>query len=200
MLSEGEQQQILERIERIHTRMTTGSAKEDRSILAQLSGSVALLTSVAVLDLVRAGRTCEMIALLAEILGEEEAARTAERLAAWVRKQRVLDWARYPSGMVGWPFCAGYSHAATICIKKPVTRHRRPDQLHRADDLRHFRSCAIWTRSSSRSSGVSSSSDPTTSILRAISKPLRRMASGKVYRKRMITPTMSKSKPIVFRI
>ena len=91
VLSESEQQQMHDRIERIYARMSTGSAEEDRSILAQLRGSVWLVTSAAVLDLVREGRTREMIALLAEILGEEEAARTAERWVAWARKQQLLD-------------------------------------------------------------------------------------------------------------
>ena len=91
VLSEGEQQQMHERIERIHATMSTGSSEEDRSILARLRDSVWLVTTAAQLDLVREGRTRQLTALLAEILGEEEAARNAERFVAWARKQRLLD-------------------------------------------------------------------------------------------------------------
>ena len=91
VLSEGEQQQIHDRIERIYARMSTGSAEEDRSILAQLDTSVSLLAREAMLDLVRDGRTRQMIALLAVHLGEEDAARIAERFVAWARKQGPID-------------------------------------------------------------------------------------------------------------
>ena len=40
VLSEDEQKQIHDRIERICTTMSTGSAEEDRSVLAQMGGSV----------------------------------------------------------------------------------------------------------------------------------------------------------------
>ena len=91
VLSEGEQQQIHERIERIYARMSTGSAEEDRSVLAQLGGSVSLLARAAMLDMIRDGRTRQMIALLAEQYGEEEAARIAERFVAWARERRLID-------------------------------------------------------------------------------------------------------------
>ena len=91
VLSESEQREMHERIARIIGRMSTGSSEEDRSILAQLRDSVWLVTTAAKFDLVREGRTRQMIALLAEILGEEEAARNAERFVAWARKQRLLD-------------------------------------------------------------------------------------------------------------
>ncbi len=90
-LSEGEQREMHERIERIHARMSTGSSEEDRSILARLGDSVWLVKSAAMFDLAREGRTREMIALLAMHHGEEEAARIAERFVAWARKQRLLD-------------------------------------------------------------------------------------------------------------
>ena len=90
-LSEGEQQHIHERIERIYARMSTGSAEEDRSIMARLDTSVSLLARAAMLDLVRDGRTRQMIALLAVHLGEEDAARIAERFVAWARKQGLID-------------------------------------------------------------------------------------------------------------
>ena len=91
VLSEGEQHEIHERIARIIGRMSTGSSEEDPSILARLRNSVGLVTSAAMFDLVREGRTRQLIALLAEVLGEEEAARTAERFVAWARRQRLLD-------------------------------------------------------------------------------------------------------------
>ena len=91
VLSEGEQQHIHERIERIYARMSTGSAEEDRSIMAQLGDAVSLVTRAAMLDLVREGRTRQMIALLAEQYGEEDAARIAERFVAWARKQGLID-------------------------------------------------------------------------------------------------------------
>jgi len=91
VLSECEQQQMHERIERIHATMSTGSSEEDPSILARLRDSVWLVTTAAKFDLVREGRTRQLIALLAEILGEEKAARTAEQFVAWARKQRLLD-------------------------------------------------------------------------------------------------------------
>ena len=91
VLSEGEQQQIHDRIERISARMSTGSAEEDRSVLAQLNSSVSLLTKAAMLDLVRGGRTRQVIALLAVHFGEEEAVRIAERFVAWARSEGLID-------------------------------------------------------------------------------------------------------------
>ena len=91
VLSEGDQREMHERIAQMFGRMSTGSSEEDRSILARLRNSVGLVASAAMLDLVREGRTRQLIALLAEILGEEEAARTAERFVAWARKQQLLD-------------------------------------------------------------------------------------------------------------
>ena len=91
VLSEGEQQQIHERIERIYARMSTGSAEEDRSIMAQLGEAVSLVARTAMLDLVREGRTRQMIALLAELFGEEDAARIAERFVAWARREGLID-------------------------------------------------------------------------------------------------------------
>ena len=71
--------------------MSTGSAEEDRSALARLNSSVSLLTKAAMLDLVRGGRTRQMIALLAEQYGEEKAVRVAERFVAWARKKGLID-------------------------------------------------------------------------------------------------------------
>ena len=91
VLSEGEQQLIHERIERIYARMSTGSAEEDRSVLAQLGGSVSRLAGAAMLDMIRDGRTRQVIALLAEQYGEEEAVRIAERFVAWARERGLID-------------------------------------------------------------------------------------------------------------
>ena len=90
-LSEGEQQHIHERIERIYARMSTGSAEEDRSIMAQLGEAVSLVARAAMLGLVREGRTRQMIALLAVHLGEEKAVRIAERFVAWARREGLID-------------------------------------------------------------------------------------------------------------
>ena len=91
VLSEGEQQQIHDRIERIYARMSTGSAEEDRSVLARLGGSVSRLAGAAMLDMVRDGRTRQVIALLAVHFGEEDAVRTAERFVAWARERGLID-------------------------------------------------------------------------------------------------------------
>ena len=91
VLSEGEQQQIHDRIERIYARMSTGSAEEDRSVLARLGRSVSRPAGAAMLDMVRDGRTRQMIALLAEQYGEEEAAGIAERLVAWANSEGLID-------------------------------------------------------------------------------------------------------------
>ena len=91
VLSEGDQRQMHDRIARMFETMSTGSAEEDRSVLAQLGRLVSQLAGAAMLDLVREGRTREMIALLTVHHGEEEAVRIAERLVAWARSEGLLD-------------------------------------------------------------------------------------------------------------
>ena len=91
VLSEGEQREMHDRIAHVFGRMSTGSTEEDRSILARLDSSVLLLARAAMLDLVRGGRTRQMIALLAEQYGEEKAVRVAERFVAWARKEGLID-------------------------------------------------------------------------------------------------------------
>ena len=91
VLSEGEQREMHDRIAHVFGRMSTGSTEEDRSILARLDSSVLLLARAAMLDLVRGGRTRQMIALLAEQYGEEKAVRVAERFVAWARKKGLID-------------------------------------------------------------------------------------------------------------
>ena len=91
VLSEGEQREMHDRIAHVFGRMSTGSAEENGSVLAQLGGSVSRLARAAMLDLVRDGRTRQMIALLAEQYGEEEAVRIAERFVAWARERGLID-------------------------------------------------------------------------------------------------------------
>ena len=91
VLSEGEQREMHDRIAHVFGRMSTGSAEEDRSVLARLGGSVSRLAGAAMLDLVRDGRTRQMIALLAVQYGEEEAAGIAERFVAWANSEGLID-------------------------------------------------------------------------------------------------------------
>ncbi|MYI06603.1 MAG: hypothetical protein F4059_04610 [Gemmatimonadetes bacterium] len=89
--SEDEQREIDDRIACVFERMSTGSGGKDASLLAELHDRVALVVNSAIVDLICAGRTRQLIALLAEIYGEEEAVRTAERFVAWARKKRLID-------------------------------------------------------------------------------------------------------------
>lgn len=91
VLSEAEQREMHERIERICARVSTGSAEEDRSVLAKMGGSVSRMAGAAMLELIREGRTREMIALLAVHFGEEDAVRTVERFVEWARSNALLD-------------------------------------------------------------------------------------------------------------
>ena len=92
VLSEGEQQRDTRPDRtRIYARMSTGSAEEDRSVLARLGRSVSRLAGAAMLDMVRDGRARQMIALLAEQYGEEEAAGIAERFVAWANSEGLID-------------------------------------------------------------------------------------------------------------
>ena len=91
VLSEGEQREMHDRIAHVFGRMSTGSAEEDRLVLARLGGSVSRLAGAAMLDLIRDGRTRQMIALLAVHFGEEDAVRTAERFVAWARERGLID-------------------------------------------------------------------------------------------------------------
>ena len=80
-----------DRIAHVFGRMSTGSGEEDRSVLAQLGGSVSRLAGAAMLDMIRDGRTRQVIALLAVHFGEEEAVRIAERFVAWARERGLID-------------------------------------------------------------------------------------------------------------
>lgn len=91
VLSEDEQREMHDRIERICRTMSTGSAEEDKSVLAQMGGSVSRLAGAAMLDLIRKGRTRQTIALLAVHFGEEDAVRIVERYVAWARSEGLLD-------------------------------------------------------------------------------------------------------------
>ena len=102
VLSEGDQREMHDRIAHMFGRMSTGSAEEDRSILAQLGDSISLLARAAMLDLVRDGRTRQMITLLAELLGEEEeSVRFAERFVARAREQQLIVDRRTGSVPIG---------------------------------------------------------------------------------------------------
>ena len=91
VLSEDEQREMRDRIERIHTMMSTGSAEEDKSVLAQMGGLVSRLGGAAMLEMIREGRTRQMIALLAVHCGEEDAVRIVERFVAWARSRGLLQ-------------------------------------------------------------------------------------------------------------
>ena len=91
VLSEAEQREMRDRIERICARMSTGSAEENKTVLAQMRGSVSRLGGAAMLELIREGRSREMIALLAVHFGEEDAVRTVERFVAWARSNALID-------------------------------------------------------------------------------------------------------------
>ncbi len=91
VLSEAEQREMRDRIERICARMSTGSAEENKTVLAQMRGSVSRLGGAAMLELIREGRSREMIALLAVHFGEEDAVRNVERFVAWARSNALID-------------------------------------------------------------------------------------------------------------
>ena len=59
--------------------------------MAQLGGSVSRPPGAAMLDLVCEERTRQVISLLAEHHGEEEAARIVERFVAWARSRALID-------------------------------------------------------------------------------------------------------------
>ena len=67
-------------------RVSTGSAEGDGSELLRLRQMVSFLVRAVMTDMVREGRTRRMTALLADLFGEEEAVRIAERFVARVRK------------------------------------------------------------------------------------------------------------------
>lgn len=91
VLSEREQREMHDRIAHVFKRMSTGSAEKDRSVLAQMNERVALVARSAMVDLVRDGRTRDMVALLAEVFGEAEGTRIAGQVVAWARSQRLID-------------------------------------------------------------------------------------------------------------
>ena len=64
VLEESEQRAMHDRIARIAERMSTGSDEEDRSELFHVTRSVCFLHTMAMLEMVRDGRTRQMTALL----------------------------------------------------------------------------------------------------------------------------------------
>lgn len=88
---EDEQRAMRERIERIHDRVSTGSAAKDRAVLTEMSEIVSALYAVAFLDMVRGGRTGQLTALVAAVVGEERAVRQVEAFLTWARGKGLLD-------------------------------------------------------------------------------------------------------------
>ena len=91
VLSENEQREMHDRIAHVFERMSTGAVEKDASLLAQMNDRVAVVARSAMLDLVRDGRTRQMVALLVEVFGEEDGTRIAGQLVAWARKKRLID-------------------------------------------------------------------------------------------------------------
>ena len=88
---EDEQRAMQERIERIHDRVSTGSDAGDRSVLAEMREKALFLYLVAFLDMVRGGRTGQLTAIVAGVVGEEAAVRQVETFLAWARGKGLLD-------------------------------------------------------------------------------------------------------------
>ena len=86
VLDEAEQREMRDRIAAVAERVSTGSAEGDGSELLRLRRMVSFLVRAAMTDMVREGRTRRMTALLADLFGEEEAVRIAERFVARIRK------------------------------------------------------------------------------------------------------------------
>lgn len=95
VLSEREQREMHDRIAWVVARMSTGSPGEDASLLAQMNDRVALVARSAMLELVQDGRTREMVAVLAEVFGEEEGIRIAERFLEWASGEHPIGRHRH---------------------------------------------------------------------------------------------------------
>ena len=91
VLDESEQRAMHDRIARIAERMSTGSDEKDRWELKEMGNAVFLLQMMAMLEMVRDGRTRQMTALLAEAFGEEYAARCVEDFLPWARGEGSID-------------------------------------------------------------------------------------------------------------
>ena len=91
VLEESEQRAMHDRIARIAERMSTGSDEEDRSELFDTTRSVSFLHSMAMLEMVRDGRTRQLTALIAKPFGEEYAARIVEGFLELAREKGWID-------------------------------------------------------------------------------------------------------------
>ncbi len=89
--SADEQREMRDRIARIERRAMTGSAEQDRPALQGLHEMLWFLMFAAVLDLIRAGRTRQMTAMLVERLGEEKGTAVAENFLKVARENGLLD-------------------------------------------------------------------------------------------------------------
>ena len=75
----------------MHDRMSTGSDEEDRSELKLMNQSVFYLQTMAMVEMVRDGRTRQMTALLAEAFGEKDAADLVQAFLRWARENGWID-------------------------------------------------------------------------------------------------------------
>ena len=91
VLEESEQRAMHDRIARIAERMSTGSDEEDRSELKLMNQSVFYLQTMAMVEMVRDGRTRQMTALLAEAFGEKDAADLVQAFLRWARENGWID-------------------------------------------------------------------------------------------------------------
>lgn len=88
---EDEQRAMQERIAAIHDRVSTGSAAGDRTVMAEMNEMVTFLYMRAFLDMTREGRTGQLTAIMAEVVGEEAAVRLVEGFLAQARAKGLLD-------------------------------------------------------------------------------------------------------------
>ena len=88
---ESEQREMRDRIAEIHGRVSTGSPGEDRTVLAEMNRMVLVLYAKALLDMVRDGRTGQLTAIVARVMGEEAAVRQVETFLGWARGEGLLD-------------------------------------------------------------------------------------------------------------
>ena len=88
---EDEQRAMRERIERIHERVSTGPAAGDRTVMAEMNEMVTFLYMRAFLNMTREGRTGQLTAILAAVVGEEKAVSLVEAFLAQARARGLLD-------------------------------------------------------------------------------------------------------------
>ena len=79
------------RIAAIHDRISTSSVENDSAVLSQMAYMVYVLSTKAMLDMVRNGRTGQLTAIMAAVVGEEKAVSQVEAILAVAREKGVLD-------------------------------------------------------------------------------------------------------------